>query len=205
MQLAHVHHVQSAFPRRSARGQSPATVQLAALNAPETPGQLGVVVEKPALGPNQDRTYYIEYRRPQGWDRGLPNDAVLVHEVRQNGLAYLLRPALVALDRMATPDGLSVTVQAIGAFSQQATVVLTLPPPDPAQCRRIRSQIKELRDEIAQLQADLHATSPGEKADIVRKIQAAKNEVAKLRKEAAELGCDPVGWLQRSDKMSVAW
>ena len=34
-------------------------------------------------------TYTVEFRRRAGWDQQIPEDAVLVHEVRTNGLSYL--------------------------------------------------------------------------------------------------------------------
>jgi hypothetical protein len=34
-------------------------------------------------------SYTAEFRRKAGWDRSIPEDAVLIHEVRSNGLSYL--------------------------------------------------------------------------------------------------------------------
>jgi len=36
-----------------------------------------------------DSSYTVEFRRKAGWDRGIPEDAVLIHEVRTNRLSYL--------------------------------------------------------------------------------------------------------------------
>jgi hypothetical protein len=61
-------------------------VQLAALNHPEA----GVfLMAKVPLNP--DHYYTIEFRRKTGWDAGIPRDTVLIHEVRPNGLIYLVR------------------------------------------------------------------------------------------------------------------
>jgi hypothetical protein len=41
----------------------------------------------PARSPQS--TYTVEFHRKAGWDQAIPNDAVLIHEIRTNGLSYL--------------------------------------------------------------------------------------------------------------------
>jgi hypothetical protein len=52
-------------------------------------------------------TYLVEFRRKAGWDQAIPEDAVLVRELRSNGLSYL-QPAmwsrLTAGQQYVTPD-----------------------------------------------------------------------------------------------------
>jgi hypothetical protein len=59
---------------------------------------------RPARG---NSTYTIEFRRKTGWDQAIPNDAVLCHEVRANGLSYLqpsMGSSFVAGQTFTTPD-----------------------------------------------------------------------------------------------------
>ena len=70
-------------------------------------------------------THTVEFRRRAGWDRSIPRDAVLVHEVRSNGLSYL--PAmglnLAAGDEYVTPDPkVWIRVTAIDAATDSATI-----------------------------------------------------------------------------------
>lgn len=64
------------------------TVTIAALNHPEANGYLMAKVPFDAADP--DHYYAIEFRRKTGWDQGIPQDTVLINEVRANGLAYLI-------------------------------------------------------------------------------------------------------------------
>ena len=34
-------------------------------------------------------SFTVEFRRKAGWDKSIPEDAVLIHEIRSNGLSYL--------------------------------------------------------------------------------------------------------------------
>jgi hypothetical protein len=57
-------------------------------------GNRGSLVAKiPSASTRPARTngsaYTVEFRRRAGWDRSIPRDAVLVHEVRSNGNSYL--------------------------------------------------------------------------------------------------------------------
>lgn len=65
------------------------TITLAALNHPEAGGYL--MVKVPFDAANAGHYYTIEFRRKTGWDFGIPEDTVLIHEVRTDGLFYLVR------------------------------------------------------------------------------------------------------------------
>jgi hypothetical protein len=69
--------------------------------------------------------YTVEFRRRAGWDRAIPRDAVLVHEVRSNTFSYLptMGLNLVAGDEFVTPDPkVWIRVTAIDAATETATV-----------------------------------------------------------------------------------
>jgi hypothetical protein len=71
-------------------------------------------------------SFTIELRRKAGWDRSIPEDAVLIHEVRANGLSYL-QPTVwgrfTAGQQFETPDPkLFVQVVSIDSVSGTATV-----------------------------------------------------------------------------------
>ncbi len=65
------------------------TITLAALNQYDANGYLMAWIA-PAPGSASKTGYYVEFRRKKGWDAGIPQDAVLVHEVRSDGISYLL-------------------------------------------------------------------------------------------------------------------
>jgi len=69
-------------------GASQSTL-LAALNHPEAVGYFMVKVPFDAADPNH--YYTVEFRRKTDWDQGIPRDTVLIHEVRADGLSYLIR------------------------------------------------------------------------------------------------------------------
>jgi hypothetical protein len=95
-------------------------------------GNLGYLIAKilpgsthPARG--NGSAYTVEFRRQAGWDRAIPRDAVLIHEVRANGLSYL--PEIYGDygvgDQFVTPDPkVWIRVTAIDAASGTATVRL---------------------------------------------------------------------------------
>ncbi len=65
------------------------TIILAALNQFNTRGyQMALIHPDPGSG--LDPSYYVEFRRKRGWDAGIPQDTVLIHEIRKNGVSYLL-------------------------------------------------------------------------------------------------------------------
>lgn len=65
------------------------TLTLAALNRPLASGYLMAKVPIDAANPNH--YYTVEFRRKIDWDQGIPRDTVLIHEVRPNGICYLIR------------------------------------------------------------------------------------------------------------------
>lgn len=102
-----------------------ATVELAALNRPESFGSLVV-----QLGNDTDaKRYTVEFRQPRGWDRGLPQEAVLVHEVK-NGKTFLLAGGGAAMgvgDQRFLPNGAIVGVESIDSARGTAKVKIAYP------------------------------------------------------------------------------
>src|SRR5262249_34946995 len=71
-------------------------------------------------------SYTVEFRRKGGWDRNIPEDAVLVHEVRTNGLSHL-QPTIWGRFRVSqqfvTPDPkVFVRVASIDSANGTATL-----------------------------------------------------------------------------------
>jgi len=105
-------------------GQSQSLI-LAALNHPEAIGHL--VVKVPIEPGNPDHYYTIEHRRKTDWDQGIPRDTVLIHEVRSNGICYLIRadggperlPGQIFRD---VANNVAITVLSMDAASSTATV-----------------------------------------------------------------------------------
>lgn len=82
------------------------TVNLVALSRPEYPGALMVLYHTP------DRVFTVEYREKDGWDRGLGQACVLIHEMRskystgQNGFRWCRRcNVLFGASAAACPSG----------------------------------------------------------------------------------------------------
>ena len=72
-------------------------------------------------------SYTVEFRRRAGWDRAIPRDAVLIHEVRSNGNSYLPVRGLnlIAGDEFVTPDPkVWIRVRAIDATIETATATI---------------------------------------------------------------------------------
>ena len=71
-------------------------------------------------------SYTVEFRHRAGWDRAIAQDAVVVHEIRANGLSYLQPSAgasFVAGGQFVTPDpAVNVRVTAVTADPPTATV-----------------------------------------------------------------------------------
>jgi hypothetical protein len=79
---------------------------------------------RPARASNS--TYTLEFRHKAGWDRAIPQDAVVIHEVRSNGLSYL-QPTVwanfVAGQQFVTPDPkVFVRIASIDAAAITATL-----------------------------------------------------------------------------------
>jgi len=67
------------------------TITLAALNRPGIEGYLMVEFKGTSrINPNAMSTYTVEFRERSGWDQGLNGSAVIVHEIRSDGLVRLL-------------------------------------------------------------------------------------------------------------------
>jgi hypothetical protein len=78
-------------------------------------------------GRGNGSSYTVEFRRRTGWDRAIPRDAVIVHEVRSNGSSFLpiMGLNLIAGDDFVTPDPkVFIRVTAIDAALDTATVRL---------------------------------------------------------------------------------
>jgi hypothetical protein len=170
------------------------TVTLAALSEPQAPGFLMVEVPAKFLGPIENRTYSIEFRRRTGWDKGIPGDIVLIHETRADSLSYLLAPQLVLGSgaSFSTPTGnLKARLVSIDPVDNTAVVETIVQPfEEPARCKEIRGLISGKETEIDQLQEELKTAGPGEKPRIAAEIRALQAEIADLRAEGARLGCN---------------
>jgi hypothetical protein len=74
-----------------------AQITLDPVNQPPIGNHGALIAKIPANATRPPRTngssYTVEFRRKAGWDRNIPEDAVLIHEVRSNGLSYL-QPAI---------------------------------------------------------------------------------------------------------------
>lgn len=97
------------------------TIELAPLNQPlRTGSRYAIEITAHAS------LYTIEYRHKAGWDKGLPSDAVLIHEEKQ-GRSYLQptmnNSSLLSGQRYVTPPPtIYVQVVSIDPVSQKATV-----------------------------------------------------------------------------------
>lgn len=94
------------------------TITLAALNRSDIKGYLMVKIV------TGDRLVTAEFRQRTKWDRGLPRDAVIVHEVRSGGEPYLLGDYGVGQRWADFGRGLSIVVDAIDTRSSTATVTI---------------------------------------------------------------------------------
>jgi len=98
---------------------------LAALNHPEAPGFLTAKV--PFDPGNANHYYTVEFRRQTGWDRAIPRDTVLIHELRADGLSYLIK-ANGGAERLPgqtfhdVQNNLAITALTFDAASSTATV-----------------------------------------------------------------------------------
>ena len=102
---------------RICRIWSPATpdfsekITLDPLNQPPIGNHGMLIIKMPPSATNPTRTngssYTVEFRRKTGWDRNIPKDAVLIHEVRGNSFSYL-QPQIwgqfVSGEEFFTPD-----------------------------------------------------------------------------------------------------
>jgi hypothetical protein len=115
-----------------ADGSTRSTVTLAALSHPERPGALMVRIPFDVADPM--RYYTVEFRRKDSWDAGIPNDTVLIHEVRkrfspngdyQGHIAYLIRQLSLSSKapvQALDVDGVSIRLDSIDAANHTARV-----------------------------------------------------------------------------------
>ena len=89
-----------------------------------------LIIKMPPSATNPTRTngssYTVEFRRKVGWDRNIPKDAVLIHEVRGNSFSYL-QPQIwgqfVSGEEFFTPDP-KVFTKIIGIDSNAGTAAV---------------------------------------------------------------------------------
>ena len=115
-----------------ADGVTTKKVSLAPLNHPEASGFMEVRIP---FDPGDPFHYYtVEFRRKDGWDSGIPDDIVLIHEVKpipgKTNVynSYLLRannelrrPPVQSLNA----NGVSITIDSVSAQTNQASVTIT--------------------------------------------------------------------------------
>jgi hypothetical protein len=89
-----------------------------------------LIVEIPASATRPARgngsLYTVEFRRRTGWDQSIPENAVLVHEVRSNNLSYLHPSAgsrLTNGQQFVTPDP-KVFIRVVGVDATLGTATL---------------------------------------------------------------------------------
>jgi hypothetical protein len=108
------------------------TVNLAAINRPEANGAL--MVKIPVNDGIVGHYYGIEFRQRSGWDAGIPQDTVLIHEVKpdpnnSNYLTSYLQTTQGSSQFLAnstfTAGGITITVNAINTAESTATVTVT--------------------------------------------------------------------------------
>ena len=108
---------------------APQTISLAALGEPDAKGYLMASITAAAEGIAKTE-YVIEFRRKRGWDAGIPQDTVLVHEVRDNGICYLISrkksPELLPGQELEIPARkLSIKVLGFDALESTAQVSIS--------------------------------------------------------------------------------
>jgi hypothetical protein len=110
-------------------------VELAALNHTELPGHLAAQYSYVDAASGRARSYVVEMRVPDGWDRGIPNAAVLIRRIEDG------RSILVGSGRAGRPNldwqvgdvlvdaasGVSISVSAIDAANKHATISIETP------------------------------------------------------------------------------
>jgi hypothetical protein len=169
------------------------TVTIAALNHPEVNGPLMIKIPR-LSGPNPSvsSTYTVEFRRKTGWDAGIPNDTVLIHQVRSNGLSYLQKTATgneFFPGSEFTDGGLSLKVLRIDTNSSTADVLVQVTSVDtrPRSCEDQLQTIGALKDHIADL--TLVFEESGHPPKVGQMIQKLDLLLERLQKEAANSGC----------------
>jgi PASTA domain len=105
-------------------------ITLEPLNQPPVGNRGALVASIPPTATQPPRpsqsTYLVEFRRKAGWDQAIPQDTVLVHEVRTTGISYL-QPTVGGQfgpgQQFVTPDPkVFVRVMSIDATTMTATL-----------------------------------------------------------------------------------
>ena len=169
-------------------------VRVAALNHPEAAGPLMIKVPR-LSGPNPSiaSTFTVEFRRKTGWDAGIPNDTVLIHEVRSDGLSYLQTtpPGPEFLPGSEFTDGtgsFSLKVVKFDTNSSTADIRVHLASvAKPRSCEDMLRTIGALEDHVADL--ILVFESSGRPSKIGEMIQRLEAVLARLKREATAAGC----------------
>lgn len=94
------------------------TIQLVALNRPDLKGPLMAKIVAPG------RVITAEFRKRYKWDRGLPTDAVIIHEIREGGEPFLLGDYGAGQRWADLAKGISVVVDRINSAASTATIVI---------------------------------------------------------------------------------
>ena len=112
-----------------ADGRGSATLTLAALNRPETPGAL--LVRIPFDPGDLQRHYTVELRPKIRWDAGISDNTVLIHEVQRHSdglyyahLVYELSPTKRPAQTLSA-NGITINVNSINIAANTATVTIT--------------------------------------------------------------------------------
>lgn len=77
-----------------------------------------------------------------------------------------------------------------GWFGQRSPLV-TITSADPTACAGLRASEKALKQDIADLQKQLHDAAPGDKGGIAAAIRKCQDELKKVQSQTAALGCSP--------------
>jgi hypothetical protein len=171
------------------------TVTLAALNHPEAHGSLMMKFPRSSgSNPSVNSTYTVEFRRKTGWDAGIPNDTVLIHEVRSDGLSYLQTTApgpefLPGSEFSFASRSLSLRVVKFDTDASTADILVQLSSLDkrPGSCEDQLQTIGALEDHIADLTEVFR--SAGSPPKIGQMIERLEGVLARLKKVATSSGC----------------
>lgn len=110
-------------------GNQPAIITLAALDHPEESVYRMVIIP---LSDNPKHYLTVEFRTKDGWNRGIPRDTVLIHEVKPDGRSFLIvddggperQPGQTYQD---TTYNIRITVESIDSTSSTAIITIQRP------------------------------------------------------------------------------
>ncbi len=110
-------------------GVSSRSVTLAALYHPGASGYL--LLRVPFDPGDLNRYYTVEFRRKDGWNAGIPQDTVMIHEVMRRSdnvyYSFLLRERTPAKNpvQSVNANGVSIRVNSVSPTTNQATVAIS--------------------------------------------------------------------------------